>query len=55
MQWEYRWFEYSYPKQDEIGKALNALGTEGWELVAIAHDATSSPYLTFYLKRPKSN
>jgi hypothetical protein len=42
QKWEYK--VVSHPREDE----LNALGNEGWEMVAI------DEYLTVYLKRPKN-
>jgi hypothetical protein len=47
--WEYRELRRSLPDQGPLSEAeLNALGTEGWELVGIYPEAAA---LHFYFKR----
>lgn len=35
------------------GKALAKLGSDGWELVGTGPTVADTPYITYYLKRPK--
>ncbi len=53
MNYEYRVYvcpNFDPPQEEE---ALNELGADGWELVAVVADTTRTSDATFYLKRPR--